>query len=179
MPLTSIIPFNKDSEERHIELEEHIMYNNNFYKHYLESPKFNTFNKVFVTRIHFICKKPFHWMKKNTYLQQWLQNEKIRLEENNIEEMHCPKVGFLTQSHPRMSLVKIYEERIKDLFQDETIPPFYCSVEEVASGQSHCKVIFIKSAEKYVAKFVHLFKKIRNGQRIQIYGMEAVDSNDT
>ena len=159
MPFTSIVPSQKDSEEGNIALEEHIIYNDNFYKHYMELPKLNTFNKIFVTRIHFHCKKPFYWMKKNTYLQQWLQSEQIRLEGNNIEEMHCPKVGFLTQSHPRMSLVKIYEERIKDLFQDETIPPFYCCVEDVGSGQSHCKVIVVKSGEKYVQKFVHLFQK--------------------
>ena len=73
--------------------------------------------------------------------------------------MHCPKVGFFTQSHPRMSLVKIYEEHIKDLLQDETIPPFYCGIEDVGSGQSHCKVIVVKAAEKHVAKFVHLFQK--------------------
>ena len=58
-----------------------------------------------------------------------------------------------------MSLTKIYEERVKDLFQDEAIPPFYCCVEEIGSGQSHCKVIVVKSAEKHVMKFVKLFQK--------------------
>ena len=79
MPLTSIIPLEKDSAEQIIEREEHIIYNDSFYKHYLESPKYNSFNKVFGTCIRFECKKPFYWKKKNTYLQQWLQNEKILL----------------------------------------------------------------------------------------------------
>ena len=159
MPFTSIIPFKKNSEENNIALEENIQYNDEFYKHFFELPKLNIRNKTFVTRLHFQSKKPFYWIKKNTFFQQWLQTEKIRLEENNIEDLHCPKVGFLTQSHPRMSLTKIYEERVKDLFQDETIPPFYCCVEEIGSGQSHCKVIVVKAAEKHVMKFVNLFQK--------------------
>jgi hypothetical protein len=82
----------------------------------------------------------------------------IRLEENNIKEIHCPKVGFLTDCHPRVSMVAVYEDRIKQIFHDIEIPPFYCAVDNVSVCNTTTKVIMIKSAEADVNRFLSLFR---------------------
>jgi hypothetical protein len=83
----------------------------------------------------------------------------IRLEENNIKEIHCPKVGFLTQCHPRASLIKVFEERIKQAFIGSRYPQFYCTVEYISVRQTTTKVVVIRSAEKDVKEMLDLFKK--------------------
>ena len=40
-----------------------------------------------------------------------MMKEKIFIEMNELSEMHCPKVGFLTNSHPIASMLKVYEEQ--------------------------------------------------------------------
>lgn len=120
-----------------------------------------TNNKQFVARIRVESKKPFYWMKQNIRLQLWLTQEKITIEENNISEMHCPKVGFLTQCHPRNDLIKVYEERLKKRLSCLNIPDFYCTVEYLAVRSICCKVIMIKCAEKDLPTLSLMFKKCK------------------
>jgi hypothetical protein len=68
----------------------------------MEEP-ITTKNDHFICRLHFIAKKPFFLFEQNVFLQKWLSQEIIRFEENNLQEIHCPKVRFLTQCHPRAS----------------------------------------------------------------------------
>jgi hypothetical protein len=115
----------------------------------MENPTF-TKNCQLVFRLHFISKKPFFC--------QWLKNAMIRIEENNITEIHCPKVGFLTDSHPRVSLIATYENRIKQIFKDIELPEFYCAIENISVRIATTKVIVILSAEAAVNKFISLFR---------------------
>jgi hypothetical protein len=158
MPLIRIVPIeNKRATASDIESPEDIIFDEDFYSNYMEDPKYTT-NRQLVFRLHFISKKPFFWYKKNIQLQKWLKNEMIRLEENNIPEIHCPKVGFLTDCHPRVSMVAIYEDRIKQLFPNITLPPFYCAIENISVRHATTKVIIIRSAESNVNEFLKLFR---------------------
>jgi hypothetical protein len=141
-----------------IESPEQIVFNEQFYNHYMEDP-ITTKNNHFICRLHFIAKKPFFWFKQNIFFQKWLTLETIRLEENNLREIHCPKVGFLTQCHPRASLIKVFEERIKQTLSSYHYPPFYCAIEHISIRQTTTKVVVIRSAEKDVAELLDLFKK--------------------
>jgi hypothetical protein len=148
-----------------IESPEQITFNESFYFEYMEEP-ITTKNDHFICRLHFIAKKPFFWFKQNVFLQKWLSQENIRLEENNLHEIHCPKVGFLTQCHPRASLIKVFEERVKQTFYGHQYPPFYCAIEHISVRQTTTKVVVIRSAEKDVADLLELFKK---ATRIQLH----------
>jgi hypothetical protein len=143
-----------------IESPAQIMFNEGFYLLYIEEPIITKKNH-FICRIHFSSNKPFFWFKKNVFFQRWLSQESIRLEENNLEEIHCPKVGFLTQCHPRASLIHVFEERIKQTFAGCDYPPFTCSIEHISVRQTTTKVIVIRSAEKDVAELLELFKKAK------------------
>jgi hypothetical protein len=164
MPLIKIQAFNKEQTTvAEIENVEDIIFEESFYSKFFENPTVSTKNQQYVARLHFVAKKPFFWYKKNFLFQKWLQNEKIRLEENNISAMHCPKVGFLVRCHPRASLVKIYEERIKNLFAGRSIPEFYCTIENVSVRQTTTKVISIRTAEEDVGTLLKLFKSVSKG----------------
>jgi hypothetical protein len=162
MPYTKIVPLKQAGREaKDIVTPCDIESDFNFYEKYFEQPNV-TSQAHFVTRLHFVSKKPFFWFKKNIQFQKWLQSEKIRLEENNIKEIHCPKVGFLTRCNPRSSLIQVYEERIKTLFKGKSIPEFYCTIENVSVRQATTKVIVIRAAEKDVIKLLSLFKLFKN-----------------
>jgi hypothetical protein len=162
MPYTKIVPIKQaGNEASDITSKEDIKIDEKFYEKYFEKPNI-TKQAHYVTRLHFVSKKPFFWFKKNLQFQKWLQNEKIRLEENNISEIHCPKVGFLTRCHPRSSLIKVYEVRIKKLFQGKSVPEFYCTIENVSVRQATTKVIAIRAAESDVNKLLSLFKTFKN-----------------
>jgi hypothetical protein len=155
MPYIKIKPFNDEQGTlKDIEKEDDIQCNESFLNNYLEKPMI-TNNNQFVTRIYFVAKKPFFWYKKNIQFQRWLSSEKIKLEENNIAEMHCPKVGFLVRCHPRISMVKVYEERIKAMLGRQNIPQFYCTIENVSVRQATTKVVMIRSAEADLSKLLN------------------------
>jgi hypothetical protein len=160
LPYIKITPFDsKRTDISDIESPEQIKFDEEFYSHYIEEPM-TTKTNHHICRIHFIAKKPFFWFKKNTAFQQWLTKEFIRLEENNTPEIHCAKVGFLTECHPRTSLIPIYEERIKNLFPKVTLPPFYCTIEYLSLRQVTTKVIVIRTMEKEITTFLNLFKQV-------------------
>jgi hypothetical protein len=156
-PHIKMTPHDKQSNLSDLESPEQIVFNEQFCNNYLEEP-ITTKNNHFIARIHFIAKKPFFWFKQNVLFQKWLTQETIRLEENNLNEIHCPKVGFLTQCHPRASLIKVYEERIKQTLSGHHFPPFYCVIEHISVRQTTTKVVVIRSAEKDVATLLNLFK---------------------
>jgi hypothetical protein len=165
-PYIKITPHDKERlNVSDLESPEQIIFNEEFYSRYLEDP-ITTIKHHFICRIHFSSKKPFFWFKKNIFFQKWLSQENIRLEENNLQEIHCPKVGFLTQCHPRASLIKVFEERIKQSFKGCQYPPFYCSIEYISVRQTTTKVVVIRSAEKDVSDLLDLFKK---STRINFY----------
>jgi hypothetical protein len=58
-----------------IDNENDIQFDETFLSNYLEKPMI-TSNNQFVTRIHFVAKKPFFWYKKNLQFQRWLSTEK-------------------------------------------------------------------------------------------------------
>jgi hypothetical protein len=158
MPYIRITPMeNKRATAIDIESPEDIIFDNEFYSNYMENPTF-TKNRQLVFRLHFISKKPFFWYKKNIHLQHWLKNAMIRIEENNITEIHCPKVGFLTDCHPRISLIATYEDRIKRIFKDIELPEFYCAIENISVRNATTKVIVIRSADTSVNRFLSLFR---------------------
>jgi hypothetical protein len=63
----------------------------------------------------------------------------------------------MTDCHPRVSLVTIYEDHIKQIFQDQELPPFYCAIENISVRNATTKVIVIRLAEAHVNKFLKLF----------------------
>jgi hypothetical protein len=143
LPYIKIVPFDSQRTEiSDITSLEDIKFDETFCSHYIEDPTV-TYNNNYICRIHFVAKKPFFWFKRNIHFQQWLKQESIRLEENNTPTIHCPKVGFLIKGHPRESLIKVYEARIKQLFRNKKIPPFYCVIEHVSVRQATTKVIVI------------------------------------
>jgi hypothetical protein len=158
-PYIKIVPFDKKrSNISDITSPDQILFDEEFYSYFIEEP-IVSINSHYICRIHFSSTKPFFWYKKNVYFQKWLSQEMIRLEENNIKEIHCPKVGFLTQCHPRASLIKVFEERIKQSFIGCQYPQFYCTIEHISVRQTTTKVIVIRSAEKNVMEMLDLFKK--------------------
>jgi hypothetical protein len=157
-PTIKIVPINTQQPViSDIESPTQIICDEAFYSQYIEEPTITQHN-TYICRIHFSAKKPFFWFKKNIHLQKWLSQETIRLEENNITAIHCPKVGFLTQCHPRASLLKVYETRIKQKFGKGKCPEFYCTIEHISVRQTTTKVIVIRSAEKDVKELLDLFK---------------------
>jgi hypothetical protein len=160
LPYIKIIPHDRNQTvASDIESPEQIILDEKFYSQYIEEPII-TKNNHYICRLHFSSKKPFFWFKKNMAFQQWLNNESIRLEQNNTPEIHCPKVGFLTECHPRASLLHVYEERIKNLFPKVKLPPFYCSIEHISVRQATTKVIVIRSSDKDVLTFLNHFKTV-------------------
>jgi hypothetical protein len=159
MPYIRIVPLeNKRAHASDIQSPADIFFDEEFYSNYMEKPTY-TKKRHLIFRLHFISKKPFFWYRKNLQLQQWLKSEMIRFEENNISEIHCPKVGFLTDCHPRVSLIATYEDRIKQIFHGMEIPEFYCAVDNVSVRHATTKVIVIRSAEADVNTFQKLFRK--------------------
>lgn len=91
-------------------------------------------------------KKPLYWIKKSLLLQQqWLMREKIFIEINDLSEMHCPKIGFLTNSHPIASMLPVYAERIQSIVPKTYFPDFTLTIENMACKNWKCKVIKVKA----------------------------------
>jgi hypothetical protein len=69
-----------------------------------------TKNLEMVLRFHFETGCPLYMFKRNTNVMDWLKENDVRIEENNLRKMYCVKIGFLTGSIVRDAMVKIHEE---------------------------------------------------------------------
>jgi hypothetical protein len=73
-----------------------------------------TKNLEMVVRFHFEANQPLYMFKRNTSFMDWLKENDVRIEENNLRKMYCVKLGFLTGSFLRDATVKIHEKRSKN-----------------------------------------------------------------
>jgi hypothetical protein len=150
---TKILPWKENSTAKAITNEDEIEYNETFTREYLKDPK-HTANDKYVTRMRIESKKPCFWILRDPMLKKWLKEEKFNFEENNLADIHIPTMGFLTDSFPRDSLDKIFEERIKKLIPNA--PPFLCHTDYLGSGDHYCKVIMIKTEQKNERQLIKL-----------------------
>jgi hypothetical protein len=134
MPYTKILPTDPTSKAEPIVKDEDIKSDVKFTSQYLENPQLTT-NEYYTTRIRILSKKPLLWIKRNRMFIMWLKKERFVFEENNLTEINVPKVGFLTNSFPRDSYKRTFEERLRKLIPDA--PPFYCKTKNLSRIQIH------------------------------------------
>jgi hypothetical protein len=94
MPLTEIIPYISSSTAGSIRSDNDVTLDANYHREYLEGAKKK--NGEFIARVHFVSKKPFFWIRRDINLKEWLKDENITLEENNLESRYTTRIGFLT-----------------------------------------------------------------------------------
>jgi hypothetical protein len=60
----------------------------------------------------------------------WLKENNVKIEEYNLRNMYCAKLGILTGSIAKDETVKIHEERLRKLFKKNVkkVPEFYLNI---------------------------------------------------
>ena len=123
-PYAKIIPKPTEQEETqilHFAICEHEDINNtDNFDVYIDDP-IRKKNKEYAARIHVETSIPLYQILGDDKVQSWLKEEKVHLEENNLQHAHLVNVGFLFQTHARADSMKLYEARLKDYLQESEI----------------------------------------------------------
>jgi hypothetical protein len=129
---------------------------------YLEDPV-ETAREVFFSRIHVKSNRPPFLMKSNKALRDWLIDENIELEVNDLTDIRLTNVGMFIECHPREPLLHVHEYMLRQTLPPQS-PEFKMKVWTVQTsekknkdiisrdkaktkkGKKSCKVILIQAA---------------------------------
>jgi hypothetical protein len=87
---------------------------------YLETPIVNTKTHTYHARITISSIKPLFIIMKNEALMQWLMQNKIYLEENNLDTILPTNVGLIFFIHTRASLNGIHHAQFQSHLGGDT-----------------------------------------------------------
>jgi hypothetical protein len=114
-----------------------------------------------IAKIHVISKKPFFWIRRDKILKKWLREEKISLEENNLEALYITRIGFLTNCWPRDAFGKLFVERLKAIL-GRGCPEFTCYSDTLKIGEYTARFMMIKTANKDANNLMRQLKSKEN-----------------
>ena len=104
---------------------------------------------IFTCRIHFRGETPLFVIKKSQHLMQWLRNENISIELNNLDfndNIKLANVGFFVNCHPRHSIMVEQTERLKQLLPKTGVPEFTTYRSRIWNNNKvSCFVMMIKA----------------------------------
>jgi hypothetical protein len=124
---------------------------------YLETPIVNTKTHTYHARITISCIKPLFIIMKNEAFLQWLIQNKIYLEENNLDTILPSHVGLIFFIHTRASLNGTHLAQLRSNLQGDDIPPFKIKSWKAKSQEYEGRVYLIQAiqsdSEKVHRKF--------------------------
>jgi hypothetical protein len=94
----------------------------NTINNYLDSPIVNNKTFTYHERIYISYIKPLFIIVKNEKLMKWLQENKISIEENDLETTLPSTVGVVFFAHPKPPLFDVYHEQLKATFVGKPTP---------------------------------------------------------
>jgi hypothetical protein len=114
---------------------------------YLEAPTVNTKTHSYHARIHIMCMKPLFIIIKNKEFLQWLTENRIYLEENDLSEIMPTNAGIILFVHPRNSLILNHQEQLKTTFFGTTAPEFKLKLFKAKSGGEEAMFLLVQTPQ--------------------------------
>jgi hypothetical protein len=133
---------------------------------YLETPIINPKTHTYHARIYIQSIKTLFIILKNEAIMGWLMQEKIYLEENDLDTIIPTNVGVLFFVHPRASLNRIHQQQLMMHLKGPEIPAFKIKSWKAKTQENEGRVYLIQ-ASKADSDTVH--RKFENGRKVCPY----------
>ena len=177
-PWAQILPKVQGRREQNMTLHttDHITQAGNDLADYIEAPLRKVTTNEYMARIWVQSSIPFYQITKDDKVQQWLRQEKVHLEENNLTQSNVMNVGFLGKANTRAESQKLYELRLKSILPDN-LHEFHIIKSSIftetlqKNGMNHEKENDIKS------KVLMIRAGVKNASEISAY-LTAIDDPD-
>jgi hypothetical protein len=91
--------------------------------------------------------KPLFIIIKNKEFLQWLIENRIYLEENDLSEIMPANAGIILFVHPRNSLIQNHQEQLKTTFFGTTAPEFKLKPFKAKSGGEEAVFLLVRTLQ--------------------------------
>jgi hypothetical protein len=133
---------------------------------YLETPIINPKTHTYHARIYIQCIKPLFLLLKNEAFMAWLTQERIYLEENDLETILPTNMGVIFFIHTRASLNSIHHNQLLSHLKGPDIPAFKIKAWKAKAREYEGRVYLVKTG-KHDAEIVN--RKFKYGRKLSPY----------
>jgi hypothetical protein len=167
---TNIGPLVENQGFNHIRNANEVPTSDNKLKNYLATP-INGTNNMFFGKIHLHSNHTLQEYKQNNEFTQYLKNEGIILDINDLDDINPTQLGILEYSTPKYEYIGIVRERITKMLPENS-PKFQLTIQTLFANGANTKVVMIKCDERNKNSLKTLFDELHNKNKIIFFNWE-------
>jgi hypothetical protein len=130
-------------------------------KDYLATP-INQKQGLFIGKVYIHCNHPLHEYRKNGQFLEYLKQENINLDINDLDDVNPFHLGYMENIIPRHETVNMHASRIQSLLPNNA-PKFQLQFGTIWSKTGdRCRVVMVKCDEGNSDELLELFEDLNN-----------------